>query len=192
VNAQVDGESLTDLEVNCFFLLLAVAGNETTRNLVSGATLALIEHPDQYARLVADPSLIPFAVDEFLRWVTPVMHFRRTATRDVEIRGQKIREGDKVVMYYNSANRDEDVFPNSQVFDVGRTPNDHLAFGVGEHFCLGNSLARLEIRIMFEELLRRIPDLRLAGKVRRLRSNFINGVKEMPVEFTPERARRTA
>jgi cytochrome P450 len=122
-----------------------------------------------------------------LRWVTPVMHFRRTATRDTEIRGVKIKENDKVVMYYPSANRDEDVFPNSDKFDVGRTPNDHVAFGIGEHFCLGASLARLEIRIIFEELARRVPDIALDGKVRRLRSNFINGYKEIPVRFSPEK-----
>jgi len=131
--------------------------------------------------------LIPSAVEEMLRCVTPVMHFRRTATRTTEIRGQRIAEGDKVVMYYTSANRDEAVFQNPQVFDVARSPNEHLAFGVGEHFCLGSSLARLEIRLMFEELLKRLPDMHLAGPVRRLRSNFINGFKHIPVEFTPER-----
>lgn len=187
MNAVVDGERLTEMEFDGFFLLLAVAGNETTRNLISGGMLALIEHPEQRARLIADPSLIPSAVEEMLRWVSPVMHFRRTATRDTELGGKKIAEGDKVVMYYPSANRDEQVFPNGQTFDVGRTPNEHLAFGAGEHFCLGASLARLEIRIIFEELLRRLPDLELAGNVRRLRSNFINGFKEIPVQFTPEK-----
>jgi cytochrome P450 len=122
-----------------------------------------------------------------LRWVSPVMHFRRTVKQDVEIRGQKIRAGEKVVMFYPSANRDEEVFPDGSVFDVGRSPNDHLAFGIGEHFCLGTKLARLEIRIIFEELLRRLPDLHLAAPPRRLRSNFINGIKEMRVRFTPER-----
>ena len=188
INAEIEGERLSDMEFDSFFLLLAVAGNETTRNLISGGLLALIEHPEQRARLIKDPSLIPSAVEEMLRWVTPVMHFRRTATRDVELRGQKIREGDKVVMYYSSANRDEDVFPNSDRFDVGRTPNDHLAFGIGQHFCLGSNLARLEIRVMFEELLKRLPDIELAGNVRRLRSNFINGYKEIPVKFTPEKS----
>lgn len=187
VNAEIDGEKLSDLEVNCFFLLLSVAGNETTRNLISGGMQALFDNPDQRARLQSDFSLLPTAVDEMLRWVTPVMHFRRTAMKDVEIRGQKIKEGDKLILYYPSANRDEDVFANPDKFDVGRTPNDHLAFGVGEHFCLGHNLARLEIRIMFEELLKRLPDIKAAGPVRRLRSNFINGVKTMPVEFTPER-----
>jgi cholest-4-en-3-one 26-monooxygenase len=188
VNAVVDGQSLSDMEFESFFLLLAVAGNETTRNLISGGMLALIENPDQRARLLADPSLIPSAVEEMLRFVTPVMYFRRTATKDTEIRGVKIKENDKVVMYYPSANRDEQYFKDADEFDIGRTPNEHLAFGVGEHFCLGTSLARLEIRVLFEELLRRLPDIQLAGEVRRLRSNFINGTKTLPVRFTPEKA----
>jgi len=186
INAEVDGERLTEMEFDAFFMLLAVAGNETTRNLISGGMIALLEHPDERARLIADPALVPSAVEEMLRCVSPVMHFRRTAMRDSEIRGQRIREGDKVVLYYISANRDEDVFPDSATFDVGRTPNEHLAFGVGEHFCLGSSLARLEIRVMFEELVRRLPDMRIAGPVRRLRSNFISGYKEIVVEFTAE------
>ena len=185
VHAQVDGEKLTEMEISSFFLLLSVAGNETTRNLISGGMMTLLENPAEKARLIADPSLIPSAVEEMLRWISPVMHFRRTATKDVELHGQHIKEGDKVVLYYISANRDEEVFPEAHRFDVGRTPNDHLAFGAGEHFCLGSSLARVEIRIMFEELLRRLPDLELAGDVRRLRSNFINGWKEIPVRFTP-------
>jgi cholest-4-en-3-one 26-monooxygenase len=145
--------------------------------------LALMEHPAEYARLVADPSLVPSAVEEMLRWVTPVMHFRRTATRDTEIRGVSIKENDKVVLYYPSANRDESVFPDAARFDVGRTPNEHLAFGIGQHFCLGANLARLEIRVMFEELLQRYPRIELAGPVRRLRSNFINGFKDIPVRM---------
>jgi cholest-4-en-3-one 26-monooxygenase len=187
MNGMVDGEQLTEQEFDSFFLLLAVAGNETTRNLISGGMLALIEHPEERARLLADPSLMASTVEEMLRFVSPVMHFRRTATRDVEIRGQKIREGQKVAVFYISANRDEDVFRDPDRFDVGRTPNNHLAFGIGEHFCLGANLARLEIRIMFEELMRRMPDIELAGPVARLQSNFINGVKRMPVKFTPGR-----
>jgi cholest-4-en-3-one 26-monooxygenase len=186
VHASVDGEQLSELEFDTFFLMLAVAGNETTRNAISGGTLALMQHPEQRQRLLADPTLIPSAVEEMLRWVTPVIHFRRTATRDVELRGKTIHEGDKVAVFYSSANRDEGVYTDPDRFDVGRTPNEHLAFGVGQHFCLGASLARLELRIIFEELLRRLPDLAQAGPVRRLRSNFINGIKEMPVRFTPE------
>lgn len=184
MRAEVDGEALTEPEFNAFFVLLSVAGNETTRNLISGGMLALLEHPDQRDRLLADSSLIPAAVEEMLRWVTPVIYFRRTVTKDTEIRGQRIREGEKVVMYYGSANRDEDVFPNGDIFDVSRDPNPHVTFGPGgSHFCLGASLARLEIRVMFEELLRRLPDIEQAGPIRRLRSNFIAGIKQMPVQF---------
>jgi cholest-4-en-3-one 26-monooxygenase len=186
--AEVDGEKLSEVEFDSFFLLLAVAGNETTRNLISGGMLALLEYPEQRDRLLRDPSMIPTAVEEMLRWVSPVMYFRRTATRDTEIRGHKIREGDKVTIWYGSANRDEEIFPDGDRFDVGRAPNEHLAFGIGHHFCLGANLARLEIQIMFEELLRRLPDLAPNGPVERLRSNFINGIKRMPVRFTPQRS----
>ena len=181
MEAEVDGDRLSEMEFDSFFLLLAVAGNETTRNLISGGMLALIQHPEQRARVLADPSLLPSAIEELLRWVSPLIHFRRTATRDVHMHGKTIREGDKVVIYYPSANRDERRFVNPETFDVGRTPNDHLAFGIGEHFCLGANLARLEIKLIFEEMLRRLPDLELAGPVRRLRSNFLNGIKGMPV-----------
>jgi len=150
--------------------------------------LALIENPSEWQKLLANPSLVPTAVEEMLRWVSPVSQFRRTAMRDTQIRGQQIKEGDKVVVYYQSANRDEDVFKDPYTFDVTRSPNNHIAFGIGEHFCLGANLARLEIRVMFEEILKRMPDIQLAGPVRRLRSNFINGIKEMPVKFTPARA----
>jgi len=188
MEAEVEGEKLSELEFDLFFLLLAVAGNETTRNLISGGMLKLMENPAERARLIADRTLLPTAVEEMLRMVSPVMHFRRTATQDIEVGGHAIREGDKVIFWYVSANRDEDVFRDAERFDVGRSPNDHLAFGIGQHFCLGANLARLEIRIMFEELLARLPDVELAGPVRRLRSNFINGIKSMPVRFTPERS----
>ena len=187
LEAEVDGEKLSEAEYDSFVMLLAVAGNETTRNLISGAMLALIEHPEQYRRLADDPSLLPTAVEEFLRWVSPVMHFKRTAMRDVEIRGHQVKEGDRVTVWYGAANRDDEKFPDPDRFDVGRTPNDHLAFGIGPHFCLGSHLARLEIRIMFEEVLRRMRDMELAGPVARLRSNFIAGIKHMPVRFTPAR-----
>ena len=185
LQAEVDGERLTDAEFDLFFLLLAVAGNETTRNLISHGMLCLIEHPEQRGALVADRSLLPSAVEEMLRWASPVMYFRRTAPADFELRGQTIREGDKVALWYISANRDEEVFDDPHRFDVGRTPNEHVAFGGGgPHFCLGANLARLEIRVMFEELLDRLPDIELAGPVERLRSNFINGIKHMPVKFS--------
>jgi cholest-4-en-3-one 26-monooxygenase len=182
VRAEVGGQALTETEFDAFFLLLAVAGNETTRNLISGGMLALIEHPEQRRRLLRDPSLVSTAVEEMLRWVSPVVYFRRTVTRDTQIRGVPIPEGDKVVMYYGSANRDEDVFESSETFDIARDPNPHVAFGPGgTHFCLGAGLARLEIRVMFEELLARLPAVELAGPVERLRSNFISGIKRMPV-----------
>lgn len=179
------GSELTQEELLIFCLLLVIAGNETTRNATSAGMLALIEHPDQRQRLVDDPSLLDSGVEEILRWTSPVMHFKRVATQDVELRGQRIREGDRVVMWYPSANRDEDVFVDPYRFDVGRHPNDHLAFGRGEHFCLGANLARLELRVMFSELLRLVPDMELASPAERLRSNFIGGVKQMPVTFTP-------
>jgi cholest-4-en-3-one 26-monooxygenase len=186
MRAEVDGHKITELEFNNFFLLLAVAGNETTRNLLSGAVLALIEHPDQWRRLQRDRALLDTAVEEFLRWVTPVVHFRRTATRDVELRGKKIREGQKVVLFYPAANRDEWVFDQPERFDVGRIDNPHLALGIGEHYCMGANLARMEIRVLFEEMLRRVPEFELAGPVRRLRSAFINGIKTMPVRIASD------
>jgi cholest-4-en-3-one 26-monooxygenase len=188
MDGEVDGDKLSEVEFDSFFLLLTVAGNETTRNLISGGMLALLQNPDERARLLRDPTLLRTAVEEMLRWVSPVMYFRRTVTHDTELHGQPLRENDKVTLWYGSANRDEDVFPHADRFDVGRTPNEHLAFGLGHHFCLGANLARLEIQIMFEELLRRLPDMELDGRVERLRSNFINGIKRMPVRFTPARS----
>ncbi len=180
-----DGEPLTATDFDNYFLLLVVAGNETTRHTISQAMLALIQHPDQLALLQAQPELIPNAVEEMLRWASPVYHFRRTATRDVELGGRAIKQGDKVVMWFASGNRDAEVFDNPYDFDVTRTPNDHVTFGKGgPHFCLGNNLARLEIRLMFETLLPRIKTIELAGEVTRVRSNFVNGVKKFPVRVT--------
>ncbi len=188
LEAEVEGEKLEDLEINIFFLLLAVAGNETTRNLISGGMLAFFENPDQWQRLKNDASVMPTAVEEMLRWVSPIMYFRRTASKANVIHGQQIKEGDKVTIWYGSANRDPDAFEKPNEFDVGREPNAHVAFGAGgPHFCLGSSLARLEIRLMFEEILKRLPDIRLDGDVSLLRSYFINGYKHMPVTFTPEK-----
>ncbi|MER3452646.1 MAG: cytochrome P450 [Acidimicrobiia bacterium] len=184
LNAEVDGHRLTELEIDMFFLLLSVAGNETTRNLISHGMLAFFEHPDQWRRLLDDPSLLPSAVEEMLRWGTPVMHFRRTATCDTRIGDQLVREGDKVVIWYISANRDEAVFADPYRFDIARSPNEHVAFGGGgPHYCLGANLARLEIRVMFEELMRRVPRIEQAGPPQRLRSNFINGIKHLPVRL---------
>ena len=177
-----DGEPLTATEFDNYFLLLVVAGNETTRHTISHAMLALMQHPDQLALLQDRPELVPNAVEEMLRWASPVYHFRRTATRDVELHGQRIKAGEKVVMWFASGNRDEEVFANPYELDVTRHPNDHVSFGKGgPHFCLGNSLARLEIRLMFETLLPRIKTIELAGEVTRVRSNFVNGIKKFPV-----------
>jgi cholest-4-en-3-one 26-monooxygenase len=187
--AEVDGERLSDLEFDLFFELLAVAGNETTRNLISHGMLALAENPDQRDLLLADPSLLPGAVDEMLRYASPVMYMRRTARADLELHGERIKEGDKVALWYIAANHDPEVFADPHRFDIRRTPNDYLAFGGGgPHFCLGSHLAKLEIRVMFEELLTRLPDVELNGPVQRLRSNFINGIKHMPVKFSVSRS----
>ena len=184
LNAEVEGERLTDIEFDLFFQLLAVAGNETTRNLISHGMLALLEHPDERAKLLADPALLPSAVDEMLRFASPVMYMRRTARADTKVRGQEIKAGDKVALWYIAANHDPEVFTDPHRFDVTRDPTEHEAFGGGgPHFCLGTHLAKLEITVMFEELLAAIPDMELAGDVQRLRSNFINGIKHMPVKF---------
>lgn len=185
VTAEIDGQRLTDIEFNMFFFLLVVAGNETTRNAIAGGLAALSAHPGERQRLLDDPTLLDTAVEEILRWVSPVMQFRRTATADTEIAGRPIRAGEKVVVYYPSADRDEQEFEEPNHFDVGRRPNHHVAFGFGTHFCLGSSLARLELRTMFRELLRRIPDIEVSGPTEHLRSNFINGIKHLPVSFTP-------
>ncbi len=186
--AEVDGESLTPEEFGSFFVLLVVAGNETTRNAISHGMLALTDHPEQQERLVTDfDAHADTAVEEIIRWATPVIHFRRTcAVADTEIRGQAIREGEKVAMWYNAANRDPRHFDDPYVFDIDRDPNEHLGFGGGgPHFCLGAHLARREIRVMFEELFRRLPDIRVSGEPDYLFSNFIHGIKRMPVTFTP-------
>lgn len=183
---EVDGERLSELDLELFFLLLSVAGNETTRNLMAGGMNALFDHPDQWERLLADRSLLGTAIEEMLRYVSPVMNFRRQATSDLELGGQEIKAGDKVVFFHVSANRDEKVFSDPNLLDIGRDPNPHIAFGGGgPHFCLGANLARLEIRVMFEHLLDRMPDLTRTGPAERLQSNFINGVKHLPVSFSP-------
>jgi cytochrome P450 len=173
---------LTEREYENYFSLLMIAGNETTRHTISHGMLALIERPDQLRKLQDDPSLIPVAVEEILRWATPVMHFRRTATRDTELRGRKIREGDKVVTWYISANRDEEQFPDPYRFDVERRPNEHVTFGPGgPHFCLGAHLAKLETKVLFQELLPRLRTIEPTGPAVRMRSNFVNGIKRLPV-----------
>ena len=186
LHREVGGEKLSEVEYGAFFLLLCVAGNETTRTVTTNGMRLLIDHPEERERLVADPSLIPSAVEEILRYEPAVHHFRRTATRDAEIRGRKIKENDPVIMWYPAANRDEELFDEPNRFDVRRRPNEHLSFGIGEHFCLGANLARLELNAIFDEIVPRLRNPELAGPVRRLRSNFINGVKEMRVRFDPE------
>ena len=177
-----DGEPLSATDFDNYFLLLVIAGNETTRHAISQSMLALIENQDQLKRLQEQPELIPNAVEEFLRWASPVYHFRRTATRDVELGGKSIKAGDKVVMWFASGNRDEAVFEDPYRFDVTRTNIDHLTFGKGSpHACLGSSLARMEIRLMFTELIPRIASIELNGEVTRVRSNFVNGIKKFPV-----------
>ncbi|MGH9185773.1 MAG: cytochrome P450, partial [Acidimicrobiales bacterium] len=189
VHAEIDGDRLTDTELDLFFVLLCVAGNETTRNLISLAMLAVIEHPEARAALLAgldDDALWATATEEFLRWGSSIHNFRRTATCDTEVRGVPIKEGDKVVTFYLSANRDEDVFPDPYRFDIRRHPNEHVTFGGGGlHFCLGANLARAEISSILRAVLRRLPDIELAGPIARMRSDFINGIKSMPVRFTP-------
>jgi cholest-4-en-3-one 26-monooxygenase len=183
LQAEVDGDQLSEMDFNLFFMLLSVAGNETTRNAIAHGMNAFLEHPDEYAKLVDDPrGKIDVATEEILRWASPVMYFRRNVTRDTELRGHEIKAGEKVSIWYASANRDEDVFDDPFRFDVERDPNDHVAFGGGgPHFCLGASLARMEIRVLFEELATRVPTLEPLGAPDRLRSNFIGGIKHLPV-----------
>jgi cytochrome P450 len=185
VNSELEGHRMNDFEFGAFFVQLVTAGNDTTRTMLSNGTLALLEHPGELARLRADPGLVEGALEEMLRYASPLHYFRRTATRDTELRGRRIREGDKVVMMYTSANRDEEVFPDADRFDVARRPNPHLAFGFGEHFCLGAKLARLEGRVFFEELLATFPGLEQTGKPRRQRSNLNNALKALPLRLTP-------
>ena len=188
VHGELDGDRLRDDEIMHETLLILVGGDETTRHVITEGTLALIRHPEQRARLEADPAGLPVAIEEMLRWVTPIKNMNRTVTRETELRGQRLREGDRLLLLYHSGNRDERVFREPDRFDTRRTPNPHVAFGgYGTHHCLGASLARLELRIFFEELLRRLPDLELAADAPLAwrDSNFIVGIERMPVRFTP-------
>jgi hypothetical protein len=185
VNAEVDGERLSYAELFRFFQLLVIAGNETTRTLLSGAVRLLDQHPDQAQRLREDPELWAGAVEEVLRYRSPVIQFRRTATGDTRVGEQLVRDGEKVVVFYVSANRDESVFDEPDAFDIGRTPNQHLAFGIGPHFCLGTSLARLEGRALLSTLYARFPRLRVSGDLVRYPSNFLNGIAALPVALGP-------
>jgi cytochrome P450 len=183
LESDFDGTPMSDVDFGSFFVQLVTAGNDTTKTMLSSGLWALVNHPDQLAELRADPSLIPGAVEEILRWANPLHSFRRTATRDVELGGVGIAEGDKVAMVYTSANRDEDVFDDPQRFDIHRSPNPHLSFGIGEHFCLGVHLARMEGRVFFTELLAAFSELSLAGDPVRWRSNLNNGFRELPVRL---------
>jgi cytochrome P450 len=189
VNTEVEGEQLSGDELASFFILLSVAGHETTRTALSHGITHVLQHPEQKQIWLDDiEGVMPTAVEEIVRYASPVVWMRRTLTRDHELSGHQFHEGDKVIMFYGSANRDEDVFVDPDRFDVRRDPNPHVGFGgPGPHFCLGAHLARREITLMFRELLTRLPDLELAGEPQQLRSNFINGVKYLPVRFTPGR-----
>jgi cytochrome P450 len=176
-----NGNYMTDIDFGSFFVQLVTAGNDTTKTMLASGLLTLLEHPDQLAALRADPSLAPGAVEEILRYQNPLHYFRRTATADSELRGVPIKAGDKVAMIYTSANRDEDVFDDPQSFDIRRSPNPHLSFGIAEHFCLGVHLARLEGKVFFEELFATFPTIELTGDPVRVRSNLNNALKALPI-----------
>ena len=181
-------EPLSDIDLVFETMLVLVGGDETTRHVISGGTEALLRHPDQMSALQADPDLLPGALEEMLRWVSPIRNMNRTATCDIEVDGQQVHEGDRILLLYPSANRDEAVFADPYRFDIRRTPNDHVAFGAyGRHHCLGAPLARLELRVLFEELLRRMPDMQLATEdaLPRRRGNFVLGLNTVPVTFSP-------
>ena len=181
MDSELEGDKLTDEDVLWFSFLLILAGNETTRNGISGGLLTLFDQPGEKRRLLADMSLLTSATEEILRWVSPVTHMSRVALEDAEINGHPIKKGERVTMWYPSANRDERFFPDAERFDITRTPNEHIAFGIGEHFCLGAGFARLEMRIMFEEFFTRFPRAEMTAPVERLRSNFIGGIKHLYV-----------
>jgi cytochrome P450 len=186
VNGEMsDGIPLSERDFHTNFLLLVVAGNETTRHTITHTMRNLIQHPEQLAILQENPDMIPWAVEEFLRYASPVYHFRRTATKDAVINGQNIKAGQKVVTWFASGNRDEAIFENPDKFDIARNPNEHMTFGRGgPHMCLGNALARIELRVMFEDLIGRIDKMEITGEVDYLRSNFVHGIKRMPVKVT--------
>ena len=187
VHAEIDGDRLDQESLIYESLLILIGGDETTRHVISGGMYQLLTHPDQLEALRADRSLMTTAVEEMLRWVSPIKNMARTVTRDVELHGETLRKGQKLLLLYPAANRDEQVFESPESFDITRSPNDHVAFGFGSHFCLGNRLARLELAVMFDRLLDRLPDLALAGEGEpaRREANFVSGYESMPVTFTP-------
>ncbi|GAA2429472.1 cytochrome P450 [Actinomadura vinacea] len=183
-NAKVDGEPLNDYDTTSYYVIIATAGHDTTSSTISGGLRALIDNPDQLRRLRDEPELMPLAVDEMIRWVSPVKEFMRTATRDYELRDVKIRAGESVLLSYPSANRDEEVFDDPFRFDVGRDPNRHLAFGFGVHYCLGAALARIETRAFFEELLPRLESIELDGTPESTATTFVSGLKRLPIRYS--------
>jgi cholest-4-en-3-one 26-monooxygenase len=187
-HAEIDGKPLPPMDVLAWCLIIVIAGNETTRNGTTGGMLAFIEHQNELRRLQANPSLLVPAVEEVVRWTSPIIHFGRTATKDVEIRGKRIREGDALALFYPSANRDEEIFDDPFEFRIDRHPNPHLGFGVGEHFCLGSHVARLEMQVAYKHLLPRIEEIELAGPVSRLHSGLVGGVKHLPIRYKLKRA----
>jgi len=191
-HSDIDGERLDDESIINEALLILIGGDETSRHVLTDGMLALLDNPDQLAVLRDDPAAVEVGVEELLRWVSPVKNMARTVTREIELHGEVLHEGDQVMLMYPAANRDPAVFADPQRLDVGRQPNPHLAFGFGPHFCMGASLARMELRVMFTELLRRLPDLHLAGEpLPRRSSNFISGPEAMPVAFTPSASQQT-
>jgi cytochrome P450 family 142 subfamily A polypeptide 1 len=187
VHAEIEGDHLDESSLIYESLLILIGGDETTRHVISGGMYELLVHPDQYRTLAAERAMLPTAIEEMLRWVTPIKNMARTATRDVELHGETVRKGQKLLLLYPSANRDETVFADPESFDIARTPNDHVAFGFGSHFCLGNRLARMELQVMFSQLLDRLPDLALADPAEppKRPANFVSGYETMPVTFTP-------
>jgi cytochrome P450 len=180
---EADGARIPEIDVLTFCLIIVVAGNETTRNATTGGMLAFVEHQHELRRLQENPALLPTAVDEVVRWASPIIHFARTASEDFSLRGKTIREGDAMALFYPSANRDEEVFPDGEVFRIDRSPNHHLAFGIGEHFCLGSHLARLEMQVAYRHLLPRIEEIEVGGPIVRLHSALVGGVKRLPIRY---------
>ncbi|MGI9624295.1 MAG: cytochrome P450, partial [Acidimicrobiales bacterium] len=179
--ATIDGEPMPNFELISYYMAIATAGHDTTRNALSGGLAVLLEHPDQMAALRADRSLLHTAADEILRWSSPVIHFARTAAHPVSFEGESIAEGDRLALFYPSANRDADVFEDPFIFDIRRTPNPHLAFGFGEHYCIGQALARLEVRALFDVLLDEVAEIEISGPVEHLAANFVGGIKHLPL-----------
>lgn len=183
-NATINGELISEYEALSYYVIVATAGHDTTSSTVAGGLLALMQNPEQFAKLRANPALLPGAIDEMIRWTTPVKHFFRTATVDYELRGKKIKAGDSLLMCYWSANRDEDVFDDPFSFRIDRTPNKHLAFGYGAHLCLGQHLAKMEIRALYEELLSRFDHIELTGEPSFVEATFVSGLKHLPIRYS--------